>query len=94
MALWSSPDLQKLAPGVKLHAESDFDTPRPSNHQKRARKHDFRIYFRRNLDISKNHVFGIVVDDLRVWEYQNRIQHVILPQGQFFEGPGNSGEQF
>ena len=45
--LWSSRDLQQIAPGVKQHAEFDFGTPRPSNHQKRSPKHDLRIYFRK-----------------------------------------------
>ena len=25
-----------------------------------------------------NHVFGLIFDDLRVWEYQNRIQRIFL----------------
>ena len=42
-------------------------------------------------NIFVNHVFGLVFDDLRVWEYQNRILHVVLPQGQFCGGPGRVG---
>ena len=40
----SSPDLQQIAPGVKKHAEFDFGTPRPSNHQKRSQQHDFLVF--------------------------------------------------
>ena len=42
----------------------------------------------------ENHVFALVFNDLRVWEYQNRIQHAILPRGNFLEVRGAPGSSF
>jgi hypothetical protein len=49
---------------------------------------------RKIVNVFENWMCGFVFDGLRVCDYQNRIQRVILPQEQSVGGPGSSGEQF